>query len=105
MRMTNAWSVRYRFELMWVGLVLEWGRLKLARKVTTTKSRLFPIRSIRSLVEAKLAKMAPPAYIISRVADPIFALFIGISAAALRINREEKALGRTTQETIDALRR
>jgi len=46
--------------------------------------------------------MAPPTYLISRVADPLFALFIGLSAAAMRINREEKELGRTTQETIDA---
>ncbi|KAL2155306.1 hypothetical protein VTH82DRAFT_47 [Thermothelomyces myriococcoides] len=49
--------------------------------------------------------MAPPVYIISRVADPIFAVFIGVSAAALRINREEKEKGRTTQETLQALRR
>ncbi|KAL1841042.1 hypothetical protein VTJ49DRAFT_7473 [Mycothermus thermophilus] len=49
--------------------------------------------------------MAAPVYIISRVVDPIFAVFIGVSAAALRINREEKEKGRTTQETIEALRR
>ncbi|AEO61638.1 hypothetical protein MYCTH_2130809 [Thermothelomyces thermophilus ATCC 42464] len=49
--------------------------------------------------------MAPPVYIISRVADPIFAVFIGVSAAALRINREEKEKGRTTQETLQAVRR
>ncbi|KAL2140887.1 hypothetical protein VTI28DRAFT_3077 [Corynascus sepedonium] len=49
--------------------------------------------------------MAPPVYIISRVADPIFAVFIGVSAAALRINREEKEKGKTTQETLQALRR
>ncbi|KAK4143008.1 uncharacterized protein C8A04DRAFT_12782 [Dichotomopilus funicola] len=49
--------------------------------------------------------MAPPTYIISRAADPIFAVFIGVSAAALRINREEKEKGRTTQETIEAARR
>jgi hypothetical protein len=49
--------------------------------------------------------MAPPAYIISRAADPIFALAIGISAAALRINREEKEKGKTTQQTIEAARR
>jgi hypothetical protein len=46
--------------------------------------------------------MPPPTYLISRVADPIFALFIGLSAAATRINREEKELGHTTQQTIDA---
>jgi hypothetical protein len=44
----------------------------------------------------------PPAYLISKIADPIFALFIGISAAAMRINREEKELGRSTKETINA---
>ncbi|KAL2129939.1 hypothetical protein VTI74DRAFT_7083 [Chaetomium olivicolor] len=49
--------------------------------------------------------MAAPVYIISRIADPIFAIFIGVSAAALRINREEKEKGKTTQQTIEALRR
>jgi L-cystine uptake protein TcyP (sodium:dicarboxylate symporter family) len=49
--------------------------------------------------------MAPPTYVISRVADPIFAVFVGLSAAAMRINREEKEKGRTTQETIAAARR
>ncbi|KAI2641967.1 hypothetical protein GGS21DRAFT_486822 [Xylaria nigripes] len=46
--------------------------------------------------------MAPPTYIISRVADPIFALVIGLGAAALRINREEKEKGKTTQQTIQS---
>lgn len=46
--------------------------------------------------------MPAPTYIISRVADPIFAVFIGLSAAATRINREEKAKGKTTDETIQA---
>ncbi|KAK8922706.1 hypothetical protein VCV18_006765 [Metarhizium anisopliae] len=45
--------------------------------------------------------MPAPTYIISKIADPIFAVFIGISAAAMRINREEKAKGYTTQQTID----
>jgi len=49
--------------------------------------------------------MAPPAYIISRIADPVFALAIGVSAAAVRINREEKEKGMTTQQTIEAARR
>lgn len=49
--------------------------------------------------------MAVPVYIISRIADPIFAVFIGVSAAALRIRREEKEKGRTIQETIAAARR
>ncbi|KAK3943477.1 hypothetical protein QBC46DRAFT_338431 [Diplogelasinospora grovesii] len=49
--------------------------------------------------------MAAPTYIISRVADPIFALFIGASAAAMRINREGKEKGKTTQELIQDARR
>lgn len=46
--------------------------------------------------------MPAPTYIISKVADPIFALFIGLSAAATRINREEKDKGRSTSETVNA---
>ncbi|KAI0549543.1 hypothetical protein F4679DRAFT_584484 [Xylaria curta] len=49
--------------------------------------------------------MAPPTYIISRVADPIFAVVIGLGAAALRINREEKEKGKTTQQTIESAKR
>ncbi|KAK7948269.1 uncharacterized protein PG986_009155 [Apiospora aurea] len=49
--------------------------------------------------------MAPPTYIISKVADPIFALVIGLGAAATRINREEKEKGKTTQQTIASLQR
>ncbi|QYS98431.1 hypothetical protein H0G86_005610 [Trichoderma simmonsii] len=45
--------------------------------------------------------MPAPTYIISRVADPIFAVVIGLSAAATRINREEKAKGKATNETIE----
>ncbi|KAH8820502.1 hypothetical protein F5884DRAFT_764296 [Xylogone sp. PMI_703] len=46
--------------------------------------------------------MPAPQYLISRFGDPVFALFIGLSAAATRINREEKELGHTTKDTIDA---
>ena len=46
--------------------------------------------------------MPAPTYIISRIADPIFAVVMGMSAAAMRINREEKEKGRTTQQTVDA---
>lgn len=46
--------------------------------------------------------MPVPTYIISKVADPIFAVFIGLSAAATRINREEKEKGKATSETIDS---
>lgn len=45
--------------------------------------------------------MPAPTYIISKVADPIFAVFIGLSAAATRINREEKEKGRNTSETFN----
>ncbi|KAJ4289528.1 hypothetical protein N0V90_010857 [Kalmusia sp. IMI 367209] len=44
-------------------------------------------------------------YIISRSLDPIFAVSIGLAAAATRINREEKEKGRSTAETIDVLKR
>ena len=46
--------------------------------------------------------MPAPTYVISRVADPIFAVLVGISAAATRINREEKAKGHTTNNSIEA---
>lgn len=49
--------------------------------------------------------MPAPAYIISRAADPLFAAVIGLSAAAMRISREEKEKGKTTAETIAAARR
>ncbi len=49
--------------------------------------------------------MPAPTYIISRVADPIFALFIGVSAAATRINREQKEKGKTLADAVDVGRR
>ncbi|EKD19038.1 uncharacterized protein L3040_006530 [Drepanopeziza brunnea f. sp. 'multigermtubi'] len=48
------------------------------------------------------AAAAAPAHLISRVGDPLFALFIGLGAAATRVNREEKEAGRSTRETLDA---
>ncbi|KAI2631991.1 hypothetical protein GGR54DRAFT_581778 [Hypoxylon sp. NC1633] len=52
-----------------------------------------------------LIQMAPSTYIISRVADPIFAVVIGLGAAATRINREGQEKGRTAQQTIEAGKR
>ncbi|KAI0143236.1 hypothetical protein BJ166DRAFT_597146 [Pestalotiopsis sp. NC0098] len=49
--------------------------------------------------------MAPPTYIISKVADPIFAVVIGLGAAATRINREEKEKGQTTDQTLESIKR
>ncbi|KAF8864281.1 hypothetical protein BDZ45DRAFT_737287 [Acephala macrosclerotiorum] len=46
--------------------------------------------------------MPAPAHLISKIGDPVFAVFIGLSAAATRINREEKEQGRSTQQTVDA---
>jgi hypothetical protein len=46
--------------------------------------------------------MAPSTYLLTRGLDPVFALFIGLSAAAMRINREEKEAGRTSKETVDS---
>lgn len=40
-----------------------------------------------------------------RAIDPIFAMGIGITAAAVRINREEKEKGHSTQQTLDRLKR
>jgi len=37
--------------------------------------------------------------------DPVFALFIGGSAAVVRINRDEKEKGKSTQDTIESLKR
>ncbi|TVY18095.1 hypothetical protein LARI1_G001994 [Lachnellula arida] len=45
--------------------------------------------------------MPPQTHIISRTLDPLFALAIGLGAAATRINREEKEAGRSTKETVD----
>ncbi|XPS68003.1 hypothetical protein M3J09_000300 [Ascochyta lentis] len=44
-------------------------------------------------------------YIISRALDPLFAVSIGLAAAATRINREEKEKGRSTQDSIDIFKR
>ncbi|KAF2223205.1 hypothetical protein BDZ85DRAFT_282239 [Elsinoe ampelina] len=44
-------------------------------------------------------------YIISRNLDPIFALFIGLSAAYTRINREQTEKGFSRQDTLDQLQR
>ncbi|KAF1353394.1 hypothetical protein BDV97DRAFT_396230 [Delphinella strobiligena] len=45
------------------------------------------------------------AYIISKNLDPVFAVFIGASAAAVKINRDEKEKGKSTQDIFEALRR
>ncbi|CZS88676.1 uncharacterized protein RAG0_00342 [Rhynchosporium agropyri] len=45
---------------------------------------------------------AIPTNLISRVGDPIFAVLIGLGAAATRINREEKEKGRSTEETVQS---
>lgn len=44
-----------------------------------------------------------PFYI--RTIDPIFAVSIGIAAAAVRINREEKEQGRSTTQSYESLKR
>ncbi|CZT19721.1 uncharacterized protein RCC_05575 [Ramularia collo-cygni] len=44
-------------------------------------------------------------YLISKAVDPIFAMSIGTLAAAVRINREEKEKGFTTDQTIASLKR
>jgi len=49
--------------------------------------------------------MPAPTYIISRALDPIFAISIGLAAAATRINREEKEKGKATSETLESAKR
>ncbi|SMQ47956.1 unnamed protein product [Zymoseptoria tritici ST99CH_1A5] len=44
-------------------------------------------------------------YLISRAIDPIFAMSVGAAAVVVRVNREEKEKGRTTEETIASLKR
>lgn len=41
----------------------------------------------------------------SRRLDPIFALFVGVSAAGVRIRKDEQIKGRSSKDTIDALKR
>lgn len=41
----------------------------------------------------------------NRTLDPLFAISIGLAAAATRINREEKEKGRSTQQTIELVKR
>ncbi|OQN99621.1 hypothetical protein B0A48_14763 [Cryoendolithus antarcticus] len=43
-------------------------------------------------------------YLISKSIDPIFAMSVGLAAAYVRINREEKEKGKTTQQSVDSLR-
>ncbi|KAI6801346.1 hypothetical protein KC332_g15546 [Hortaea werneckii] len=44
-------------------------------------------------------------YLISKAIDPIFATSIGVAAAVVRINREEKEKGRSTEQSIETLKR
>jgi len=59
------------------------------------------IRSRRS----KPSVMAPPTYVISKAADPVFAVAAGLAAAATRITREGKEKGKTAQQTAEAGKR
>ncbi|KAK5133369.1 hypothetical protein LTR08_007803 [Meristemomyces frigidus] len=44
-------------------------------------------------------------YLISKFGDPIFAMSVGIAAAVVRVNREEKEKGHSTQDILDTLKR
>jgi len=52
--------------------------------------------------------MPPPTiryqYIISKYLDPLFALTIGLSAATVRIRREEREKGRDVPATVAVLK-
>jgi hypothetical protein len=56
-------------------------------------------------VRARLTDPDNPFCPFDRNIDPVFALFIGGSAAVVRINRDEKAKGYTTQDSIESLKR
>lgn len=44
-------------------------------------------------------------HLISKTIDPIFAVGVGLAAAVVRINREEKEKGKTAQQTMDSLKK
>ncbi|KAI7189530.1 hypothetical protein D0869_05541 [Hortaea werneckii] len=44
-------------------------------------------------------------YLISKAIDPIFATSVGVAAAVVRINREEKEKGRTTEQSVETFKR
>ncbi|GAB1738064.1 hypothetical protein NU219Hw_g2571t1 [Hortaea werneckii] len=44
-------------------------------------------------------------YLISKAIDPIFATSVGVAAAVVRINREEKEKGRTTEQSVETFRK
>ncbi|KAK3314989.1 hypothetical protein B0H66DRAFT_329549 [Apodospora peruviana] len=127
--MTKTWYVRYSFWpstcqtsdhylafASWCGFCgaeqeapKSWPRnptrIAYLSSLKQTSLRSDPVFQSKALISVEPITMPLPAYIISRVADPIFGIFIGVSAAAMRINREQKTLGKTTQETIDTARR
>ncbi|KAF2718563.1 hypothetical protein K431DRAFT_305981 [Polychaeton citri CBS 116435] len=43
-------------------------------------------------------------FIFSKTLDPLFAILVGATAAGVRINREEKEKGRSTQESLESLK-
>jgi len=43
--------------------------------------------------------------LISKRLDPVFAIAVGLGAAGVRIRRDDRALGRSAAETMDAARR
>lgn len=52
-----------------------------------------------------MSSAAAPKYLISKIGDPLFALFIGTSAAVTRVRREEREAGHSSQQTVKALNR
>ncbi|RFU32688.1 hypothetical protein B7463_g3664, partial [Scytalidium lignicola] len=76
--------------------------LKQIRDSITQSPHIHPLYTTQQDQSTQVTKMPAPKYLISKIGDPIFALFIGLSAAGTRVNREEKELGHTTKETIDA---
>ena len=88
--------------------MLSWGAAKKGAIGSSRRTSIFTTEKIyletcpENNANLPNFKMPSPAHLISKVGDPIFAAVIGLSAAATRINREEKELGHSNQQTIDA---
>lgn len=91
--------------IMWLVLALQGSPIYLFMYLGSNRiilRRPHKSTNLKLLRSEPTVKMSAPAHLISKVADPIFAVFIGLGAAAVRINREEKELGHSPQQTIEA---
>jgi hypothetical protein len=86
-----------------VGASQNWGSRFQPQNLNLHNLKKFDVETAsQNTFKLPIFGMPSPAHLISKVGDPIFAAVIGLSAAATRISREEKELGYSTQQTIDA---